>query len=194
MKPKYLLLLLIIPAVMVLSGCSGDNATTSSGNQEQNHTETNQQTLLKNQPPPTLTWSLERDNIIKRENLWNDPNKISYIYLVSYGKVMAFYTIKGKVSAADSQLTNTDQLTTKCVNADGTYADTINGGDCPFGANRVDGSVPSPSEDGSYGTNGSSIYFFTTDGVYVEWQGDYMLVDQPLQLSTPPEMVRNINN
>jgi len=49
--------------------------------------------------------------------------------------------------------------------------------------------VSSPAEDGSYGTNGDAIFFFTTEGVYVEWRGDYMLCDQPLKLSTTPELV-----
>jgi len=138
---------------------------------EQALTEQNQQRLLDAQPPAKLDWSLERDNINRRTNLWNDENKVSYIYLIDYGKVMAFYVIKGKVSSVNSQITNPEQI-----------------------VDRYEGDVviPSPAEDGSYGTNGDAIYFFTTDGVYVEWAGDYMLADQPLQLSTPPELVRQI--
>ncbi len=169
------------------SSCDTKN---SSGNQEQNHTEENQRGLIATQPPPTLKSSLERANLIRRTNLWNDESKVSYIYLISFGKVMAFYTIKGKVSSVNSQLTNTDQLTWKCVKADGTYDD--NGYCNSFGENVVSGSIPSPSEDGSYGTNGDGIFFFTTEGTYVEWSGEYMLADQPLKLSTQPELVREI--
>jgi hypothetical protein len=46
--------------------------------------------------------------------------------------------------------------------------------------------------DGSYGTNGNAIFFFTTAGVYVEWNGEYMMADQPLQLATPPELTMTV--
>lgn len=35
-------------------------------------------------------------------------------------------------------------------------------------------------------------YIFTTEGAYVEWKGDYMMSDQPLKLTTQPELVRQI--
>ncbi len=185
--------LIIIPFAALLllgAGCDVESAQQSSGNQEQNKTEANQRKLVNAQPPVSLDWSLERENINKRTTLWNNPNKVSYIYLVNYGKVMAFYTIKGKVSSVNSQITNSEQLTWRCVNADGTYDPD---GYCGGSVQRVvSGSVPSPAEDGSYGTNGDAIFFFTTEGAYVEWAGDYMLADQPLQLTTQPELVRAI--
>ena len=167
--------LLFIPLSLLLlgAGCTlrekGTSGTTAK--YEQVLTEENQERLLKSQPPVKLQWSLERENINRRTNLWNDENKISYIYLVNFGKVMAFYPIKGKVSSVNSQITNPMQIVGKYDN-------------------RV--VIPSPAEDGSYGTNGDSIFFFTVEGVYVEWKGDYLLADQPLQLSTPPELVRQI--
>jgi hypothetical protein len=144
-------------------------------------TEENQRRLLKNQPVPKINESTERANLIRRLNTFNDPNKVSYIYLVNYGKVMAFYTIKGKVSSVNSMLTTTEQV----VNKDGNQCEWGNSsGDCYV--------VSSPDIDGSYGSNGEAIFFFTTDGTYVEWHGDYMLADQPLKLTTQPELVREI--
>ena len=52
--------------------------------------------------------------------------------------------------------------------------------------------VESPDQDGSYGTNGDGVFFFTTEGAYVEWRGDYMVSDFPLKLSTPPALVREL--
>ena len=40
--------------------------------------------------------------------------------------------------------------------------------------------------------NTDGIFFFTTEGAYVEWKGDYMMSDQPLKLTTTPELVREI--
>lgn len=157
---------------LLLTGCTIDESTSTT---EQKLTEQNQARLLDSQPPVKLNWSLERENINKRTTLWNDANKVSYIYLINYGKVMAFYTIKGKVSSVNSQITNTEYLASKYNN--GHY---------------VDGVLPSPSEDGSYGTNGNAIFFFDTQGTYYEWAGDYLLVDQPMKLTSPVELVRQV--
>lgn len=175
---KKLLFIPLIGVVLFLTGCS-DNVMNSTVQQEQTLTEENQKGLLEKQAPPKIEWSLERENLIKRTNLWNDPNKISYIYLVNYGKVMAFYTVKGKVSSVNSQLTNTEQLSSRRIEHSGSY-------------NYINGVLPSPSEDGSYGTNGDAIFFFTTENAYVEWKGDFMMSDQPLKLTTQPELVREI--
>jgi hypothetical protein len=133
---------------------------------------------------PTVETSQERKNLVRRLETFNNENKISYIYLVNYGKVMAFYTIKGKVSAVNSLLTTPDQL----VRADGSP--------CSSWDSSRDASlcqvVASPDIDGSYGSNGDAIFFFTTEDAYVEWRGDYMLADQPLKLTTQPELVRQI--
>lgn len=161
---------LIIVAIVSLglAGCFDSTAT-----KEQELTERNQERLIAAQPPVSLDWSLERENINKRTQRWNDPNKVSYIYLVNYGKVMAFYTIKGKVSSVNSQITNPQQLVERWEDR---YL------------------MPSPAEDGSYGENGDAIFFFTTDDTYVEWAGDYMLADKPLKLSTPPVIVRQLDD
>lgn len=165
---KMTILFVGIMAFVILTSESCRNKTAQ---KEQAMTEANQEVLLKVQPPVRIKWSLERENINKRTTLWNAPNKVSFIYLISYGKVMAFYTIKGKVSSVNSQITNPMQ--------------------------RIYGSsssvtLPSPAEDGSYGSNGDAVFFFTTDGTYVEWNSEYMLADKPLKLSTPPLLIREI--
>lgn len=176
-KLRFILLLVLVAGVgLITTGCNLEEVSPSPTAQvEQQKTEANQKKLLNVQPPVSLDWSLERENINKRTKLWNDPNKVSYIYLVNYGKVMAFYTIKGKVSSVNSQITNTEQVVWK------------------DGYQSIAGvTIPSPAEDGSYGTNGDAIFFFTTEGAYVEWAGDYMLVDQPLKLTTQPELIREV--
>ena len=128
----------------------------------------NQERLLKAQPPVSLKWSLERRQINKRTELWNSENKISYIYLIDKGVIITFYSIKGKVSSVNSQITN------------------------PMTYHRNGTTLPSPAEDGSYGSNGDAIFFFTQSGVYVEWNGVYMLADQPLKLAQKPLLYKEI--
>lgn len=161
--------------LIALPGCGGCTRAPSTSELEQRRTEANQSKLLTTQPPVALDWSLERENINRRTTLWNDENKVSYIYLVDFGKVMAFYTIKGKVSSVNSQITNPQHLAIREEMIRATY-------------HITEGVLPSPAEDGSYGENGDAIFFFTTDGTYVEWKGDYMLADKPLKLTTPPEI------
>jgi hypothetical protein len=127
--------------------------------------------VVKSIPVPQLTSSSERANVAERAKRFDNPNKISYVYLVNYGKVMAFYTVKGKISSLNSYMTPEQKVE---------YS----------GSGNV--VVDAPDIDGTYGSNVEGIFFFTTEGAYVEWKGDYMMSDQPLKLTTPPELVREI--
>jgi hypothetical protein len=181
MKNKRWLLALIPIAAIALMADSCDsqspNADATQNQQQEQQTVVNNQVKLQQvEPVPVLSDSLERKNIITRLNTFNDPNKVSYIYLISYGKVMSFYTIKGKVTSGNKRLTSTDQIVD---DGDPSTSDT----------KKV---VEAPELDGTYGNSNPYIFFWTTSGVYVQWSGDYMLVDQPLQLSTPPDMVMSV--
>jgi len=186
MKYKVGFVLLLVVAMLSM-GCIDDESTTkkvytdTTSGKEAALTESNQARLLEQSPPPALDRSLERENLIRRLELLNDENKIFYIYLVSYGKVMAEYTAKGKVSSVNSKLTTQEQVIKT------PYYDSYNGA-----AGNLGLVVESPDLDGSYGTNGDGIFFFTSDGAYVEWAGEYMVSDFPLTLTTPPELIRNI--
>lgn len=127
-------------------------------------------------PLPKLDNSLERTNISKRLSLYNDPAKISYIYLTSYGRVMAFYAVKGKVTSGNKRLTSPQKQV---------GADWCSQGNCDL-------IIEAPELDGTYGSSNPYIYFWTTEGAYVQWNGEYMLSDQPLKLTTTPELVREI--
>ncbi len=39
--------------------------------------------------------------------------------------------------------------------------------------------------DGTYGENDSGIFFFTPDGKYIEWTGDYLYSDIPFEVEDP---------
>ena len=42
-----------------------------------------------------------------------------------------------------------------------------------------------PDIDGSYGENVEGIFFFTTDGKYLEWTGDFLYSDIPFSVDDP---------
>ena len=179
MNKKIVIGIVLLIVATMSAGCLSERTPyqdTTSG-QEAKLTESNQARLLKVSLPPQLDKSLERENLIRRLDLLNDENKIFYIYLVSYGKVMAEYVAKGKVSSVNSKLTTQEQI----------VRDPHTG---TFDAHGM--VVESPDLDGSYGTNGDAVFFFCTDGAYVEWLGEYMISDFPLHLTTPPQLVRAI--
>ena len=182
-KIMSVLLIFIIAFAVFGAGCIDNSPAPQekTSAKEAALTETNQARLLTTNPPPSLDTSLERQNLIDRLNLLNNQNKIFYVYLVSYGKVMAEYTAQGKISSVNSKLTTQEQVIKT------PYFDSYNGA-----AGNLGLVVESPDLDGSYGTNGDAVFFFTTEGAYVEWSGEYFVSDFPLSLSTPPVLVRTM--
>lgn len=150
------------------SSCANDSATNIQQQQSQKVSD-NLNRLLKAVPVPQLDNSLERSNISKRLTAFNNPNKVTYIYLVSFGKVMSFYTVKGKITSGGKRLTSADTQVDSATDNSSLVMD-------------------APELDGTYGSSAPYIYFWTTDGAYIQWSGDYMLSDQPLSLATAPEL------
>lgn len=161
-------------------GCKSEKPETGESTMaEMSLTEQNHQRLVAAVPAPRLETSLERTQLSDRLERFNDESKVSYIYLLShYGQVIAFYPIKGKVSSVNSKLTTQEQII-----------------DDPVGY-RESGSlvIESPSLDGSYGTNGDAVFFFHAEtDAYIEWNGLYMLVDQPMKLTSAPLLTMDIS-
>jgi PBP1b-binding outer membrane lipoprotein LpoB len=61
------LLSVLFVAVLLIS-CKEARTENQTAVQEQAHTEGNQARLNQNQPLPDITWSMERDNLIKLKN------------------------------------------------------------------------------------------------------------------------------
>lgn len=148
---------------------------------EQMFTEKSQANFNANQPPTMLNWSLERENLDNRNQRWNNPNKISYIYLFEYGRLVGYYPMKGKVSSVNSKLTSNEQV----IIADSYHYQ---------GGSYAQGTVESPSMDGSYGSNGDAIFFFLTDGTYMEWNGHYLLFDKPMKVNVEPMITYEVKD
>lgn len=150
-------------------------------------TEANQKQLVNTQPPFQMENSLERQNLIRRYKYLNDRNNVHHVYMLSHdGKVINYEVAQGKVSSVNSKLTNDKQI----VEIPDAEYDDFNGG--AEGPNwKV---VESPQMDGSYGTNGNAIFFFTTDGHYVEWNGLYLVSEEPKDITTEVTFVGKVNS
>lgn len=180
MKKRILVILLfVVPFIFVGASCETEDSTYKDENKKQ---EEIQNKVTKATPLPNLEKSLERENLIMRAERLNKDASIGYIYLLSYGKVIAYYPIKGKVSSLNAYLTPMSKL----VYGNGNICneDSISSPSCYV--------VDSPDVDGSYGENDGGIFFFTTENVYVEWKGEYLFTDQPLKITTPVELVREV--
>ena len=167
-----LAVVLVVILVTFVAGCSQMPKTGKTTKQEMELTEKNHAGLIKAVPPPRLSTSQERKNLVRRLKTFNSDSKISYVYLIDFGKVMGFYVVKGKISSVNSKLTTGDQIIR--TTGAGSWSTSV---------------IESPQLDGSYGTNGDAVFFYTADGTYVEWNGLYMQCDKPLKMATPPQLV-----
>lgn len=172
MKNKLLKCLVVASAVLLLSAC-GNNAS----REDIIKTYKIGTKLTENQPTPVdIDYSLERYNLIKRAYWVNGQREkalglksaivrpMGYIVLMSGSAVVAEFTVDGKVSSLNSFLTpDSEYYESKSESYNKWIADV----------------------DGSYGENNNGIFFFTTDGEYVEWNGQYIYTDSPIHISNP---------
>jgi len=179
MKTRYVITgILLMSAILLTAGCA-ETASDTPGQtqmQEAKLTEGNQQRLISACPAPELDNSLERENLKRRLEFLNDAEHEMYVYLLSNdGKVITYYVTNGKVSSLNSYLTTNEQI------IEDPYG---------YGEGRQGQVLESPDLDGSYGWNNEGIFFFTTDGAYVEWNGLYIESSQPFTMTTPPVIIK----
>lgn len=179
---KIFAVVVVLVMMFALVGCmEGDPAAQPIAQKTETEIlQKTQKTFLEQQPVPEINYSVERQNVIERIKRWNDPNKVSYIYLLSdTGTILSYFTIKGKVTALNSFVTPMQQII-----QDPYVEYSSNGG--YSGAGQV---VDAPDELGTYGENNQGIFFFLTDGTYMEWPGLYLLSDNPIKLTQQPIMI-----
>lgn len=145
--------------------CTPDKNSAQEQGQRQTEAVFSQQSRAVPYPVDQLKDSLERRNLKERLLRTNRPDVLGYVYLMSFGKIIGYYTIKGKVSSTQSQMT-TDQLAVACHYQNACV-------------------VNAPGDDGSYGPNEEGIFFFTTEGAFVTTSLDYIWSDVPLPLDVP---------
>ena len=134
--------------------------------------------LAISQPTPTdINFSLERYNLMRRAYWVNGqrekansiicevPKPFGYIILFAGNAPVSRFIVDGKVSSLNSFLTPN------------TYDEYVTQG----GVKTIELS----DVDGSYGENDNGIFFFTVDGNYVEWTGEYLYSDIPIEIDNP---------
>lgn len=182
---KFISIAMVAVLFSALSvGCEYDD---SSIRQDTERTISAANNLQSNQPTPTdINYSLERYNLIKRA-YWVNGNRekantlpceiekpLGYIVLFDKGVIFGKFIVDGKVSSLNSYLTPDSEYYEKDISGRTNLADNAWLADI----------------DGSYGSNDNGIFFngiffFTTDGKYVEWSGDYLYSDMPFEVDEP---------
>lgn len=120
-------------------------------------------------PIPTVSYFQEKRTIAKWAERWDKPSVPTYVYLVSFGKIIGYYVADGKPASTRSYLMPEEAYQKM------TYGD-----------NRASYNwnvTQAPDIDGTYGENNPGIRFFTAEGVAVEWAGDgasYLYSDAPI--------------
>jgi len=153
--------------VLGLSACSSPQSNAQSEGQKLTEQAFDQQSKAVPYPASELRSSLERTNLKERLIRTNKPTAQGFVYLMSFGKVIGYYTVKGKVSSTQSQMTTDQLIVTNCVTCESRSV------------------VNAPGDDGSYGPNESGIFFFTTEGQMVTTNLDYIWSDNPISIDVP---------
>ena len=181
MKKFVCITIVVLSILLCLTGC--DLKTTVSGSEADTMATLDiGDKFANNQPTPTdIDYSLERYNLIKRTYWVNGQREkanalpcevvkpLGYVVLFTEsGAVIGSFVVDGKVSSLNSFLT-----------PDSEYYELVYGGTSTLRNNWL------ADVDGSYGENDSGIFFFTTDGKYIEWTGTYLYSDIPFIVENP---------
>jgi len=120
-----------------------------------------------------FTENAEIDNIKARLELTANPGLLGYVVLLNEMGAPVMYTgVKGKITSGSKRLTPTWQSARF---------------DCgQYGCTK---DVAAPSDEGTYGTSGDYVFFWTPAGQFIQWNGKYLYSDKPFRLSVQPVVV-----
>jgi hypothetical protein len=165
-------IIIILMCLVLMGSLIGCEYEASSHEQSIKANEEAVKNIIVNDSLPKITRSLERENVKRRIEFINQPDKIGYLYLISdNGQLIKEVQVLGKVSSLNSYLTpmedvhkwNGAMITTEAADLDGTY-----------------------------GENSDGIFWFTADGVYQEWSGMYFYSSERMTFTTQPLLVEEV--
>ena len=178
---KKLLSIILAMTMMVAAVITGCDAEASGSNTDRSNTTAIADKLSQNQPTPIdIDYSLERYNLIRRAYWVNGQREkantlpceiekpLGYIVLFTEsGSTIGSFVVDGKVSSLNSFLSPDSEV----YETVGDYADDA------VERNGTTDNDWLADVDGSDGENDNGIFFFTTDGKYIEWTGTYLYSD-----------------
>lgn len=179
------ILVLIMCTVMILGLVGCDDYSPSQKSSYETSSEANEkavQDVINNDPLPQITRSLERENIKRRIEFINQPDRIGYLYLLSdNGQLIKEVQVLGKVSSLNSYLTPMEDIQIVMVNNSASPT-----------RQEIPVTTQAADLDGTYGENAKGIFWFTPDGVYQEWSGLFFYSSERLTFTTQPLLVESV--
>ena len=154
--------LIAIICTLLLAGCQEDKKAAKNVQAEKAKAAANSIAFTEN---------AEIDNIKMRLELTANPGLLGFVVLLNEtGQPVMYSGVKGKITSGSKRLTKPDRATSEGP-----------------GSNNV--VMQSPSDEGTYGSSGEYIFFWTPAGQYIQWNGKYLYSDKPFRLSVEPLLV-----
>ena len=165
---KFVLLTLI--GTMVLVGC---DLPKSAHEQANDQNEEAARSLVQNDTLPKITRSLERENIKRRVEFINQPDRVGYLYVLSeQGQLIQEVQVNGKISSLNSFLTPMEEV---------------------YRSSYGNLTLESADVDGTWGENDGGVFWFTPDGVYQEWNGLYLYSSERMSFDIKPILMETVH-
>lgn len=194
MAKIMVVLMVALCFVTALARCAINDSSAGGGTKQNiQDTQTVTDHLANSQKTPTdIDFSLERYNLARRAYWVNGQREkantmisevekpLGYIVLFAGNTTVGRFVVDGKVSSLNSFLSPD-------------YIEQVDEHRGDYGGNVVR-SIELADVDGSYGENDSGIFFFTPDGKYVEWTGEYLYSDIPFEVGDPVVAYQEGNN
>ena len=184
MMKKFLIVMVALVVLIMATDCEYDYTPPApSGTKADIAAQANVADRLSSaqQTPTDIDYSLERYNLIRRAYWVNGQREkaaavicpvekpLGYIVLFAGNAVVGNFIVDGKVSSLNSYL-SPSSVEKPYGSSSGGYTTIV---------------TETADVDGSYGENDNGIFFFTPDGKYIEWTGEYLYSDIPFIVSNP---------
>lgn len=151
-------------AALTLTGCLAPEAPTARSRQAEAATRAADSVVFEK--------NAEIENIQKRLKLTSNPGQIGFVLLLNQaGQPIMYTSVRGKITSGGKRLTRPD---------------TCDYADCNLSSYNI---RAAPSDEGTYGTSGEYVYFWTVDGQYVQWNGGYLYSDKPFRTNIQPLVI-----
>lgn len=164
---KKLLLALTVSTGLLLGGCA-PQSTPAAPNKE-----TQSQKAAAAAESITFSENAEIDNIKARLELTSNPGLTGFVLLLNeMGQPIMYTGVKGKITSGGKRLTKPYNVE-RCGGGNSSRY-------CAFAA---------PSDEGTWGSSNPYVYFWTTSGQYIQWNGKYLYSDKPFRTTTEPLVI-----
>lgn len=157
---RLLIAMIAIALSSMLVACNDDPPSAKSVQAQRAHEAANSINFAEN---------AEIDNIKARLTLTSNPGLTGFVLLMNeMGQPIMYVGVKGKITSGSKRLTEPDRYWTNSQSA---------------------GIRAGSSDEGTFGSSGEYVFFWTTDGQYIQWNGKYLYSDKPFRVKIEPLVV-----